>query len=65
MIDNALSPLLAEGLCNAGYDAQHVLNYDLGAADDDEIFDRAADEDRILISADTDYLRCGPSANRH
>lgn len=55
LVDNALSPVMAEGLRRAGHDAIHVRDYRLQESEDEVIFDRAASEERIIVSADTDF----------
>lgn len=55
LVDNALSPVLATLLEQAGHDALHVRSIGLHRSDDVVIFDRAAAEDRIVVSADTDF----------
>ena len=55
LVDNALSPTVAVRLATAGHDAIHVRDRGLQAAPDLEVLNLATDEDRIIVSADTDF----------
>ena len=55
LVDNALSPEIDEILRQAGHDSLHVRDCGLATAQDEAIFDRAAQEDRVVLSADTDF----------
>ncbi len=55
LIDNALSPNMTEGLKKAGHDAVHVRDLGMAAAKDQEIMELALKDDRVIVSADTDF----------
>ncbi|MGH9243626.1 MAG: DUF5615 family PIN-like protein [Acidimicrobiales bacterium] len=55
LIDANLAPRVADGLQAAGFDAIHVVDLDLVAATDDEIFDRADMDGFTVVTADSDF----------
>ena len=55
LVDNALSPIVAEELRRAGHDAVHVRDQLMQESSDEQIFSVAAVQNRIINSADTDF----------
>ena len=55
LVDNALSPLLAKGLKEAGFEAIHVKDIGLQSASDQTIFEYAKKSEMTIVTADTDF----------
>lgn len=55
LLDANLSPEVARRLREAGHDTVHVADVGLLRALDPEILRAAADQDRVLITADADF----------
>lgn len=55
LVDNAPSPRVADLLKAAGHDAVHVCDRAQHQAEDEVIFELAAAEGRVFVSADTDF----------
>ncbi len=64
LLDNNLSPRLALLLADAGHDVVHVRDVGLAQALDELVLARAEAEDRILVSADTDFGTLLARSNR-
>lgn len=55
LVDEYLSPNLADALNRAGHDAVHVGDVGLRSADDQSVLDHARSQPRTILSADTDF----------
>jgi len=55
LVDNSLSPLVANGLRRAGHNVAHVRDYGMQTAGDTSIFHRAKRGRRTIVAADTDF----------
>lgn len=55
LLDANLSPRLVETVGTAGYRARHVADLGLLNASDDTIFDRAAADGDVVVTADSDF----------
>ncbi len=64
LVDNQLPEALARFLNEREHDARHVLELQLDAADDAEIWRHAVSEGRVVVSKDEDftYLAGQPTA---
>jgi len=55
LIDECLPPQMAGLLRDAGHDCAHVYELGLGGQPDEQVMTLADRENRILVSADTDF----------
>ena len=55
LVDENLSPMLAIALRDAGHDAVHTRDIGMQRAGDPEVLHAAREQDRIVVSADTDF----------
>lgn len=55
LIDESVSPLVAQHLVGAGHDAAHVNEIGLTGASDQRILEQAVAEGRVLVTLDTDF----------
>lgn len=57
VVDQAVSPVLAEWLRSVGHDAFHVRERGLSRLRDQDIFALATEEGRVIVTADLDFSR--------
>lgn len=55
LVDENLSPHVAELLTKSGHEALHVRGLDAVSAPDQTVMELARRDDRVIVSADTDF----------
>lgn len=55
LVDNALSPIIAVVLRDAGHEAIHLRDVGIQAEPDSVVVEIAERENRVIVSADTDF----------
>lgn len=55
LVDEALQDAVADRLAEAGHDATHVRRLGLGGSTDETITWLAVEEERVLVTTDTDF----------
>lgn len=55
LVDASMSPVVVQELLRAGHDAIHVGEVLRLDAPDTDILEHAADDDRVIVAADTDF----------
>ena len=55
LLDEAISPRVVDLLAEAGHDAVHARDVGLTGASDPIVLDRAVQDDRILVTLDTEF----------
>jgi|HubBroStandDraft_6_1064221.scaffolds.fasta_scaffold38952_3 predicted nuclease of predicted toxin-antitoxin system len=64
LLDMNLPPAIAARLQAEGHDAIHGLNAGYGELSDYELFERAANDARIVVTFDLDFGEIGSAASR-
>jgi predicted nuclease of predicted toxin-antitoxin system len=55
LLDEGLSPRLVDLLASAGHDVVHVRGVGLTSASDPVVLGRAAEDERVVVTLDTDF----------
>jgi predicted nuclease of predicted toxin-antitoxin system len=56
LVDAQLPPGLARWIAGGGHDAVHVFDYGLHTASDRALWERARQDDAIIVSKDEDFI---------